>query len=59
MMGWTAVLSFKLQEVTTYHVEAALGTSTGTMFIGKKHYAVAAGLGEGGARQVLGRRREP
>jgi TRAP-type C4-dicarboxylate transport system substrate-binding protein len=39
MLGWTAVLSFKLQEVTTYHVDAALGTSTGMLFIGKKHYA--------------------
>jgi TRAP-type transport system periplasmic protein len=39
MLGWTAILSFKLQEVTTYHVEAALGTSTGMLFIGKKHYA--------------------
>jgi TRAP-type C4-dicarboxylate transport system substrate-binding protein len=38
MLGWTAVLSFKLQEVTTYHVEAALGTATGMMFIGKKRY---------------------
>ncbi|HEX3970810.1 MAG TPA: TRAP transporter substrate-binding protein [Stellaceae bacterium] len=38
MLGWTAVLSFKLQEVTSYHVEAALGTATGMMFIGKKRY---------------------
>ncbi len=39
MLGWTAVLSFKLQEVTTYHVEASLGTSTGMLFISKKSYA--------------------
>ncbi|HXE29074.1 MAG TPA: TRAP transporter substrate-binding protein, partial [Stellaceae bacterium] len=38
MLGWTAILSFKLQEVTSYHVEAALGTATGMMFIGKKRY---------------------
>src|SRR5579862_1885110 len=39
MLGWTAILSFKLQEVTSYHVEAALGTSTGMMFMAKKRYA--------------------
>jgi TRAP-type C4-dicarboxylate transport system substrate-binding protein len=38
MLGWTAVLSFKLQEVTTYHADAALGSSTGMLFISKKSY---------------------
>lgn len=38
MLGWTAILSFKLQEITSYHVEAALGTSTGMLFINKKRY---------------------
>lgn len=38
MLGWTAVLSFKLQEVTTYHAEAALGTTAGMLFIAKKRY---------------------
>jgi TRAP-type transport system periplasmic protein len=39
MLGWTAVLSFKLQEVTTYHADAALGTTGGMLFIAKKRYA--------------------
>jgi TRAP-type transport system periplasmic protein len=38
MMGWTAVQSFNLQEVTSYHVDASLGTAVGMMFIGKKRY---------------------
>jgi TRAP-type C4-dicarboxylate transport system substrate-binding protein len=38
MLGWTAVQSFKLEEVTSYHVDAALGSSTGMMFISKKAY---------------------
>lgn len=38
MLGWTAVLSFKLQEVTAYHADAALGTTAGMLFIAKKRY---------------------
>ncbi|HLI19674.1 MAG TPA: TRAP transporter substrate-binding protein [Stellaceae bacterium] len=38
MLGWTAVLSFKLQEVTTYHIDAALGSTAGMLFIAKKRY---------------------
>lgn len=38
MLGWTAVQSFKLEEVTSYHVDAALGSSTGMMFIATKAY---------------------
>ncbi|HEY3920230.1 MAG TPA: TRAP transporter substrate-binding protein [Stellaceae bacterium] len=38
MLGWTAILSFKLQEVTTYHADAALGTTAGMLFISKKRY---------------------
>jgi TRAP-type transport system periplasmic protein len=38
MMGWTAVQSFKLEEVASYHVDASLGTSVGMMFIGEKRY---------------------
>jgi TRAP-type C4-dicarboxylate transport system substrate-binding protein len=49
MLGWTAILSFKLQEVTTYHVEAALGTSTGMLFMAKKRYAALPAA----AKQVL------
>jgi TRAP-type transport system periplasmic protein len=38
MLGWTAVQSFKLEEVTNYHVDAALGTTDGMLFIAKKRY---------------------
>ena len=49
MLGWTAVISFKLQELTSYHVEAALGTTTGMLFMAKKRYAAL----PASARQVL------
>lgn len=42
---------FKLQEVTSYHVDAALGTSTGMLFIAKKRYAAL----PASARAVLDR----
>lgn len=42
VLGWTAVQSFKLEEVTFYHAEAALGTSPGMLFIAKKRYAALA-----------------
>lgn len=38
MLGWTAILSFKLQEVTSYHVDAALGSTAGMLFIAKRRY---------------------
>jgi TRAP-type C4-dicarboxylate transport system substrate-binding protein len=37
-LGWTAVESFKLDEVTTYHANASFGTSSGMLFINKKRY---------------------
>ncbi len=51
MLGWTAILSFKLQELTSYHVEAALGTSTGMLFMAKKRYAALPAA----AKEVLDR----
>jgi TRAP-type C4-dicarboxylate transport system substrate-binding protein len=35
---WTAMQPFKLYEVTFYHVEAALGGTTGMVFMNKKKY---------------------
>jgi TRAP-type C4-dicarboxylate transport system substrate-binding protein len=37
-LGWTAVESFKLDEVTLYHANASFGTSSGMLFINKKRY---------------------
>jgi TRAP-type C4-dicarboxylate transport system substrate-binding protein len=37
-LGWTAVESFKLDEVTSYHANASFGTSSGMLFINKKRY---------------------
>jgi TRAP-type C4-dicarboxylate transport system substrate-binding protein len=37
-LGWTAVESFKLDELTTYHANASFGTSSGMLFINKKRY---------------------
>jgi TRAP-type C4-dicarboxylate transport system substrate-binding protein len=37
-LGWTAVESFKLDEVTSYHANASFGTSAGMLFINKKRY---------------------
>lgn len=37
-LGWTAVESFKLDEVTFYHANASFGTSSGMLFINKKRY---------------------
>lgn len=49
MLGWTAVQSFKLEEVTSYHVDAALGTTAGMLFIAKQRYEALPPA----ARQVL------
>lgn len=38
MVGWTAFQPFKLAEVTRTHVDTALGTSTGMVFMSKKKY---------------------
>jgi TRAP-type C4-dicarboxylate transport system substrate-binding protein len=37
-LGWTAVESFKLDEVTSYHANASFGTSAGMLFVNKKRY---------------------
>jgi TRAP-type C4-dicarboxylate transport system substrate-binding protein len=36
--GWTSVGGLKLDEVTTYHVDAPFGTSVGMIFMAKKKY---------------------
>ena len=38
VMSWTAFQPFKLQEVTTYHIETALGTGPAMVFMAKKRY---------------------
>jgi TRAP-type C4-dicarboxylate transport system substrate-binding protein len=38
MTGWTAFQPFKLGEVTTHHVDVALGASTGMVFMSKKKW---------------------
>jgi TRAP-type C4-dicarboxylate transport system substrate-binding protein len=38
VLGWTAVQSFKLEELTYYHADASLGSSTGMMYISRKRY---------------------
>ncbi|MGE0718239.1 MAG: TRAP transporter substrate-binding protein [Alphaproteobacteria bacterium] len=37
--SWTTFNPFKLGEVTSYHVEASLGTSTAMLFMSKKRFA--------------------
>jgi TRAP-type C4-dicarboxylate transport system substrate-binding protein len=39
MVGWSAVLPFKLQEVTTHHLEASLGLAPAFVFMNKDAYA--------------------
>ena len=39
MVGWSAVLPFKLQEVTTFHLEASLGQAPAFVFMNKDAYA--------------------
>jgi TRAP-type C4-dicarboxylate transport system substrate-binding protein len=38
-VGWSAVLPFKLQEVTTHHLEASLGQAPAFIFMNKDAYA--------------------
>jgi TRAP-type C4-dicarboxylate transport system substrate-binding protein len=38
-MAWTGVLQFKVAEVTTHHLDYALGSSGGFMFMNKDSYA--------------------
>jgi TRAP-type C4-dicarboxylate transport system substrate-binding protein len=37
--GFTAFPSFRLEEVTSYHVDTSLGTASGMLFMAKKKYA--------------------
>jgi TRAP-type C4-dicarboxylate transport system substrate-binding protein len=39
VMGWTGVQTFKLDEVTKFHLEAPLGASPGYMLMNKETYA--------------------
>jgi TRAP-type C4-dicarboxylate transport system substrate-binding protein len=39
LMGWAAFSSFKLAEVTSFHVEAPLGTTSSMIFMSKKKFA--------------------
>jgi TRAP-type transport system periplasmic protein len=39
MMPWSAFDAYKLTEVTSYHVETALGTTPSVIFMSKKKYA--------------------
>ena len=39
MVGWSAVLPFKLHEVTTFHLEASLGQAPAFIFMNKEAYA--------------------
>jgi TRAP-type C4-dicarboxylate transport system substrate-binding protein len=39
MVGWSAVLPFKLQEVTSFHLEASLGQAPAFIFMNKDAYA--------------------
>jgi TRAP-type C4-dicarboxylate transport system substrate-binding protein len=50
MVTFTAVLPFKLHEVTTYHVETLLGSTPGAVFMAKKRYDAL----PAGARRILG-----
>jgi TRAP-type C4-dicarboxylate transport system substrate-binding protein len=47
--GFTAFPSFKLQEVTTYHVNVGLGTAAGMVFMAKKRWGA---LPEAGRRAI-------
>jgi TRAP-type C4-dicarboxylate transport system substrate-binding protein len=38
LVAWTAFPTFKLAEVTTYHADSSLGTSTAMVFMSKKKY---------------------
>lgn len=38
LMSWTAFQPFKLAEVTTYHIDTALGTPPAMVFMAKKRY---------------------
>ena len=38
-MMWTGVVQFKLPEVTNYHLETMLGSSTGFVLMNKPAYA--------------------
>jgi TRAP-type C4-dicarboxylate transport system substrate-binding protein len=38
VLSWNPYFSFKLGEVTTYHVDAPLGTAAGMLFMSKKTY---------------------
>lgn len=38
MTAWTAFAPFKLAEVTHYHIDMQMGTSTGALFMAKKRY---------------------
>jgi len=38
VLGWTAIQSFQLQEVTTYHANTSLGSATGMLFISRQAY---------------------
>jgi TRAP-type C4-dicarboxylate transport system substrate-binding protein len=42
-MAWTGVLQFKVAEVTTHHLDYALGSSGGFMFMNKDAYAKLTG----------------
>ena len=48
-IGWTAVETYKMNEVATYHVDTPLGGTIGVVFMEKKRYA---GLPEA-ARKVI------
>jgi len=39
MVGWSAVLPFKMQEVTNFHLEASLGQAPAFIFMNKDAYA--------------------
>src|SRR6185295_13853820 len=49
MMGWGGVGSYKLYEVSTYHVELPLGASSSIIFMERKKYAALPAA----ARKVL------
>ncbi len=38
VMTWNGLTTFKLQEVTTYHVETSLGATLAVLFMAKKRY---------------------
>jgi TRAP-type C4-dicarboxylate transport system substrate-binding protein len=39
MVGWSAVLPFKLQEVTSFHLDVATGQAPAFIFMNKEAYA--------------------